>query len=810
MNAPADAALPPWTEVEAWLDRALDQPPAQRLPWLAAQAVPENVRAEVQALLSAADEAEQQGFLDGAGAAAASALQPGDTVGAWRVEALIGRGGSGEVYRVQRADGAYEQLAALKLLRYPDDPDELQRFAAERRLLARLQTPAVVRLLDGGAHRGRLYAVTELVQGAPLDAYATGRPLPERLSLLLRLVQAVAQAHRAAVVHRDLKPGNVLVDGTGAPRLLDFGIAKLAEGRGEGSSTLALRFTPEYCAPEQLQGLPVTPAADVYALGVMAWQVLAGRLPWTLSGNGVQRTLQRLRHEAATPPSRAMHGADAARVRGDLDAIVLRCLRPDPQARYAHADALLDDLQRWQSGLPVLARGDAPAYVLGRLLRRHRLAVGAAAAVLAALVLGLAGTLWQGRQALQERDVARAEAAANKAVRDYLLALFREAGEAGDGGGAGLDARTLLARAAQRLGQTLADDPAAAETLLALAQLYFQLNDYVGAAPLFEQLIAHGRHLQPDTLAQARMDLAQSLWRRGEIPRAQSLLDEAQAYWQQAPGRWRNRLVEVRLLQAQLLRAQGNAADAVPLLEAALAERRAMLGPVHADTALVLNNLALARLHAGQLDAARADFEQAWAVWQALGAEHGTDGLNTLNNWAALALRQGQLDKAERLFRQALVLRRAHLPPSAAQAALMNNLGKLMLRRGDAEGAQPLLDEAVAMATRFAGEASPHSLAALAGQAEVRTALRDDTGARASLDELTRRAATLPQSDDPQRALPDLAWARWYAARGQWPQAWARLDRAEDRWRALGAPGAPYLAQTRALQADWPARPARR
>jgi non-specific serine/threonine protein kinase/serine/threonine-protein kinase len=786
--------------VETWLDRALDQPAAGRTAWLQAQPLPPALREEVLALLQA--EAASGALFPGLGDGG-SALQAGERIGAWRVEALIGRGGSGEVYRVARADGAYEQQAALKLLRCPDDPDERQRFAAERRLLARLQSPAIVRLLDGGAHQGRLYAVTELVQGRPLDEQAAGQPLAQRLALLQRVVEAVAQAHRAAVVHRDLKPANILVDAQGAPRLLDFGIARLAEGKADAGSTLALRFTPDYCAPEQLQALPVTAAADVYALGVIAWQLLTGALPWALQGNGVQRALQRLAQPApAAGPSRRLSGADAARVRGDLDAIVLRCLQPQPADRYAHADALLEDLQRWREGRPVQARGDAPGYLLGRLLRRHRLAVGAAAAVLLSLLLGLAGTAWQAREASRERDMARAEAAANKAVRDVLLSMFRIAGEQGSGADAPT-ARQLLAQSAQRLQQQLQDDPAAAETLLALAQLYFQLNDYVGAQPLFESLLAQATRLPPDTVAQARMDLAQCLWRAGQTQRAAELLQQAQAFWQAEPARWRNRLIETRLVQAQVARAQGRHDEAIALLLQARDERVALLGLQHAETAIVISNLGTARFHAGQLDAARADFEQAWGLWQALRAEHGADGLNTLNNWAALELRQGRMERAEELFRRALALRQAHLPPSSAQAALMNNLGKLMLRRGDAAGAAPLLAEAVAMATRYAGPASPHALAALAGQAEAQTALGQDAEATRTLQDLERRTATLANPDDPQRGLADLAWARWLATRGDTAQARARLAAAQALWQGLGPAGAPYLAQSRALEAGW-------
>ena len=804
-----------WNEIERWLDQALEQPEAERLAWLQTQGLDAALHAEVAGLLHS-EKASRDMFTGAPGVQAASADTPtaalaaGDRVGVWRVQALIGRGGSGEVYRVLRDDGSYEQPAALKLLRAPDDPEELLRFAAERRLLARLHDRAIARLIDGGAHQGRLYAVLELVNGVALDEHAATLPLHERVALFERVVAAVAYAHGQWVVHRDLKPANVLVDPQGQVHLLDFGIAKITEGPAgdseAGHTTLALRLTPTHCAPEQLRAGAVGATADVYALGVMFFQLLAGKLPWDLQGNGLQRAVQRLAlQDTVVAPSTRLPAAAARLVRGDLDAIVARCLQPMPEARYANAQALLEDMRRWRQGLPVLARGDAPAYVLGRLVRRHRLAFGAAGAVLLSLVAGLAGVAWQAREAGRERDMARAEATSNKAVRDYLLTMFRVAGEQG-AGGADLSARQLLAQSAKKLGQDLQADPASAgPTLLALAQLYFQMNDYVGAAPLFESLLSRTEQLPPELVAHARMDLAQCLWRSGNADRAAELLAQAQAWWAQDPQRWRNRVLESRLVQAQVARARGQAEESVRILEAALPERVAVSGENHVETATLLNNLALARLQAGQLPQARVDFERAWATWQALRAESNGDALNTLNNWAALELRQGRADEAERLFRQALALRRAHLPPSAAQAALQNNLGKLVLRRGAAAEALPLLREAVTMGEQFAGANSQHTLAAMAGVAETQIALAQMTEARLTMEELIRRTLAQWGLDHPLTGVAHLTQARWHAARQDWPQARARADQAEAIWRKAGAPAAPYLAQAQTLRKNWPA-----
>ena len=813
-----------WQTVEAWLDRALQQPPSQRSAWLQGQLPDAALRSEIAELLQAEEDSREllstAPYADAGTPSAARtdsqqstvagpALAEGDLVGVWRVQALIGRGGSGEVYRVQRDDGTFEQLAALKLLRTPDDPEELQRFDAERRLLARLQHPAIARLIDGGAHGGRLFAVLELVQGVPLDQYAQDLPLAQKVALFEQVVVAVAYAHGQWVVHRDLKPANVLVDSRGQVQLLDFGIAKIVEGPAADAdtahTTLALRLTPAYCAPEQLRAGPLGATADVYALGVVLYQLLSGQLPWQLHGSGVQRAVQRLGLlDPPAPPSSHLKAPLSRQVRGDLDAIVGRCLAIEPQRRYANAQALLQDLQRWRQGLPVLARGDAATYVLGRMVRRHRTAVAAACAVLLSLLLGLAGVAWQAREAGLERDMARAEATSNKAVRDYLLTMFRVAGEQ-SAAGQDVTARQLLADSAQRLSRDLDADPAtAAPTLLALAQLYFQLNDYVGAAPLFERLLERAADLPADTVAQVRLDLAQCLLRSGRSQRVEGLLAQSQAFWRTDPARWRSKLLESRLLQAQSARAGGQAEEAVRILQDALPERIALSGELHVETATHFNNLGLTKFHAGQLGPARQDFEQAWRLWQQLGSEASNDGLNTLNNWAALELREGQLEQAERLFSQALELRRAHLPPSAALAALLNNLGKIKLRRGAAGQALPLLGEAVALGEKFAGANSQHTLSAMLGLGEAQIALAQFGPARQSLDEAQRRIRQHLPKAHPLSGMGHLAQARWHAAQQDWPQARVSADDAESAWQQGGVPMAPFLAQVEALRATWP------
>ena len=794
---PADTPTPQqWSQLELLLDQVLDLPDADRPAFLERLELDPALKAELARWVQA--EVDSRAFLT-ADAAPPLLLQPGERIGTWRVIDLLGQGGSGEVYRVERADGSYEQRAALKLLRRPEEGDDLRRFAAERRLLARLEHPDIARLYDGGVHAGRPYAVLELVDGQRFDDATRPLPLADRLDRFLRVCDAVAHAHRHLIVHRDLKPANVLVSADGQPKLLDFGIAKPVDSPA-ADATQALRLTPDYCAPEQLAGGAVTAATDVYALGVMLYQLLTDRMPWQLAGSGVQRVLERLANRDVAAPSTQLDGAAARDVRGDLDAIVLKALRPQAADRYGSAEALAEDLRRYRDGRPVIARGEAPAYLIGRLLRRHRVAFAAAAAVLLAVLAGAGGIAYKAREAAQERDLAREEAARNAAVKDYLLTLFRVAGETP--GAESFTPKQLLDKGATRLAANFTRDPKkAGDTMLALAQLYFSFNDYAGAAPLFEQVIGQPA-VDPDVAAQARYDLAQCLLRMSRNAEAAALLAQAQAFWLQDPARNRNRLLESRLTQAQLERADGRAEAGIATLEAVLAERMALSGDRHPETGIVLNNLAVAYFQANRLAEARGMYERSWRVWEALDATEGVDALNTLNNWAALEVREQRFAEAEQLYRKALATRRALFGPSAALAALLNNLGKLNLRLARPAEALPLLAEALTLARQYAGDNSLNALAAQAGLGEAQAATGDVVAARATLDDMEARVAAHFPPDHLLVAIAHLAQARRLAAAGDRAAALRRADRAETGMTAVGPQAAIYLPQVTALRAQ--------
>lgn len=369
------------------------------------------------------------------GKSEAKELPPGTRLGPWRVERPVGRGGMGEVYEAQRADGTFELRAAVKLLKRGLDTDAVvARFNRERRILAQLDHPNIARVLDAGVvPDGRPFLVMEYVEGQPITEYVRGRDLPaaELLRLMITVCEAVQAAHAKKIVHRDLKPSNVLVTPQGQVKLLDFGIAKAVAEEDESEATRlsgGSALTPAYAAPEQLLGLPAAPATDVYALGCILYQLLVERLPHARSGRTTSDIARGLDKETIERPSTVLRKERGrlpeplrlARLKSaskDLDHVVLKALHAEAQRRYPSAQDLGRDLQRLLEHRPVLARSDSIAYRVGRFVRRNRVLVAATAAVVLALAAGLAAALWQARAAL----VARNDATHRREQADGLI-----------------------------------------------------------------------------------------------------------------------------------------------------------------------------------------------------------------------------------------------------------------------------------------------------------------------------------------------------------------------------------------------------
>jgi len=337
----------------------------------------------------------------------------GSLCGRWRLEKQIGSGGMGEVFLAQRADDQFSMKAAVKLVRRGFDSDHTRRrFINERQILARLEHTSIARLLDGGiAADGLPYLVMEFVEGEPLDAYAAARRLGVRacLGLFLHVCDAVRHAHGFLIVHRDLKPQNIFVSAAGEVKLLDFGIAKLLDdtGPGEETGTANVLLTPRYASPEQVMGRTVTVQSDVFSLGVILFELLCGRSPYSNTQRSVAEWFRAIESEEA--PQASLTATDPAARRelaGDLDQILAKALAKEPRERYVSVEQFALDIGRHLDGQPVSARPLTLWYQAGKFVRRHRTAVAAAVLVLLALSGGLAATLWQAHVARTERNKA--------------------------------------------------------------------------------------------------------------------------------------------------------------------------------------------------------------------------------------------------------------------------------------------------------------------------------------------------------------------------------------------------------------------
>lgn len=483
-----------WSLVSALLDEALALPPPERAAWLAAREnlAPE-AKAELQNLLAMQAELDTSDFLQTlpslAIAQPAGTVRANDRVGPYRLLRELGVGGMGAVWLAERADGQLKRPVALKLPRLTWAQDLAERMARERDILAGLSHPNIATLFDAGVdEQGRPYLAMEYVEGQAIDAYCDAKALgiAERIDLFGQVLDAVQHAHARLVIHRDLKPANIWVNAEGQVRLLDFGIARITtaqDGDHAGLTATGMRlFTPRYASPEQVLGAGLGVASDVYSLGVVLHELLTGSPPYVLRrASSAELELAIVESHLRAPSQSTISAEQAAArsstpkplakaLRGDLDAIVLRALARDASARYPSAEAFGADLQRWRSGLPVVARAPSTWVAIGKFIRRHPVGVGLGSLALASVLVASGVAV---RMALQARD----EAAQAKATRDYLVGLFENASPEMNGGKERTTKDLLLKSEAQLEGPLASQPRVKAAVLDSLANIWQSLGD---------------------------------------------------------------------------------------------------------------------------------------------------------------------------------------------------------------------------------------------------------------------------------------------------------------------------------------------
>jgi serine/threonine protein kinase/Flp pilus assembly protein TadD len=803
-----------FARLEEVFKAAVDRPAGEREALLAAVAREDpGLAAEVERFLAADGRAGR--FLEDAIEAGAAGMVEGEIgrrLGPYRLVRELGRGGMGSVYLAERDDREIEQRVAVKLLhRGLETVEFLERFRTERQILARLDHPAIARLFDGGTtDDGRPYFLMEWIDGQPIDAHcdAAGLPVRTRLELLLEVCEAVREAHRSLVVHRDLKPSNVLVTADGRPKLLDFGVAKLLEpdpaGRQDATTLGSVGpMTLAYASPEQILGLPVTTATDVYGLGVLLYRLLTGRHPYPVGGKPVREIERLILEQIPERPSLAVlrapeeEAAEAARqrglspaglarrLRGDLDAIVLAALAKDPAERYGSVEQLAADLRLHLEGRPITFRPTPLPVRLRKFIRRHRWGV-AAAAVIAMLAGGLASSLVVlSARTARERDRATQ-------VASLLVDLF-EIADPGEGRGGTITARELLDQGTDRVLHRLDSQPDTQGPLLTtLGRLYSQLGLYDKAVEVLRRSVAIERRRGPahSDLVAALRDLGRALAEGGRFAEAEPVFREVlevaerlypddhlevavsvnnYALVEHDLGRFAaaeplyRRAVELerraggedarwgiaRANWALLLIDLGRYDEAVAVDREILAARERESPPQPAAVANILDYLALGLAGGGHLAEAEAAARRSLSLRQRALAPDHRDIARSWNLLGAVLRDRGALDAAEPMLRRALASRRRLLGPDHAEVAVsLEDLGDLLVKRRRFGEAEEAFDEALRIASASFPAGHPTIARLQAGRAVAR--VRESSCAD-GLGDLRRALVGVPPLD--RRAL---------------------------------------------------------
>jgi len=713
-----------WEQCSRLFENVIDLPEAERDGYIDARCAGDpELAATLRRMLAADVAAESRCFLEPALAPPAAALWDESAVGTreyapgsrrfgpYRLLRLIGEGGMGEVHLAERADGTFEQRVALKLLPHPT-PGLMQRFRQERQILARLEHPNIARLLDGGVgEHGIPYFAMEYVDGVPIASYVRdhGFTVAQTLRLFLQVCDGVQYAHRNLVVHRDLKPSNILVTGDAVPKLLDFGIAKVLEdtGQPEATRTQARMFTLDYAAPEQIRGEAITTATDVYALGVVLYELLAGRRPYSLGARSTTLE-QAILETSPQAPSAVLASGDATttqrrrELRGDLDRIVLSALAKEQERRYPSADALAADIRNYLDGRPVAARGDAPMYRLRKFIRRNRIGVAAAAVVVAALVAAMSVSLWQAGIARQQAQRAETKSRTAEAVKDYLLSVFSSANPYNTEGKL-VSARDLLEGGFARVDEKLSGQPeVAAEIYAAFVETFFALDQAdLGERAAEKANTAYRRFLPADAIEILRIEsrVAEIRLFRAQTDGLADQLTDMLARIGDRGGDFAELRADVLTLLGLTYYELGSYDRAVEFGERAVAELQKLHGRVHYSVSVVLYDIALARLKQGRIADAAALIDEFVAIDRSLvGPQH--PGLTTDVTTISMLLHDvGRLRETRDLMNAAIAARQRQFAETHRSIVKARaRLAAVLVDLGNAKQAEELVAGVIASA----------------------------------------------------------------------------------------------------------------
>ncbi len=714
-----------WREISPYLDHALSLSEEDREQWLETLRVekPESA-ALLQQLLESHRAVAEDHFLEQP-LLPAEPSATGQSLGPYTLISPLGQGGMGTVWLAERSDGRFERRVAIKFLRFSlASAGGTERFKREGRILGQLAHPHIAELMDAGVtEKGEPYLVLEHVEGKPIDEYCNDHKLDlnHRVRLFLDVADAVSHAHANLIVHRDLKPSNVLVSKDGEVKLLDFGIAKLlGDEAGSAEATLltlegGAALTPQFAAPEQVTGAPVTTATDVYALGVLLYLLLTGQHP---AGGSTRSAAELVKAIVDTEPIRASilvsSGADSAgiaelrgttpdrllrQLRGDLETIVAKTLKKNPAERYNSIAALAEDIQRYLKHEPISARPDSVAYRANRFVRRNRLAVALTTFALVALIAGIAGTLIQARTARRQRDAAIRERDRANRVTEFVTGMFK-ASDPNENSRRDISAREILDKASGEIDTSLTKDPEIqSEMMGTIGSVYSNLGLYPEASKLLERAIELGRAANgpSDPRILHDMDnLGFALMEHGQPAEAEKVQRQALEIQRRVLGPDHPDTLGTMTDLATSIEDQGRTAEAIALEREAMEGHRRVFGVEDHRTLSSMDNLAAMLGMDGQLAESEKLEGETIAIETRVYGQSNAKVLNSMNNQGDTLFYLGRFADAKAMWQQTRSIQLHVLGPNHPETARSTyNLGCVAAHEGKVDQAFFYLDEAV-------------------------------------------------------------------------------------------------------------------